>query len=115
MRKKLIYLKQGQVGIIPGSQGTASYIVEGLGNKESFESCSHGAGRVMGRKQAIKTLDLKKEIKLLDDQNIIHGIRNQNDLEEATSCYKDIKTVIENQKDLVKVLVELKPLGVIKA
>ena len=113
-RKGATQARKGQIGIIPGSQGTSSYIVEGLGNKESFESCSHGAGRVMGRKQAEKTLDLEKEIKILDDQNIIHGIRHKSDLDEATSCYKDISKVMENQKDLVKILVELKPLAVVK-
>ena len=113
-RKGATQAREGQIGIIPGSQGTSSYIVEGLGNKESFESCSHGAGRVLGRKQAERELDLAKEIKILDDQNIIHGIRNKGDLDEATSCYKDINKVMENQKDLVKVLVKLKPLAVVK-
>ena len=113
-RKGATQAKEGQIGIIPGSQGTSSYIVEGLGNLDSFESCSHGAGRVLGRKQAIKTLDLEKEIKILDDQNIIHGLRNKDDLDESVSCYKDIKDVMKNQKDLVKVLVGLSPLAVIK-
>ena len=113
-RKGATLARKGTIGIIPGSQGTSSYIVEGLGNKDSFESCSHGAGRVMGRKQAEKELNLEKEIKILDDQNIIHGIRHQNDLDEATSCYKNINEIMENQKDLVKILVKLKPLAVIK-
>ena len=113
-RKGATQAKKGQIGIIPGSQGTSSYIVEGLGNKDSFESCSHGAGRVMGRKQAIRELNLEDEIKKLDDKGIIHAIRNKDDLEEATSCYKDIEDVMEQQKDLVKVLVKLKPLAVVK-
>ena len=113
-RKGATQAKKGQIGIIPGSQGTSSYIVKGLGNPESFESCSHGAGRVLGRKQAERELDLEKEIKILDDQNIIHGIRHKSDLDEATSCYKNIDNVMENQKDLVKVLVKLKPLAVVK-
>ena len=113
-RKGATQAKKGQIGIIPGSQGTASYIVEGLGNPESFESCSHGAGRVMGRKQAERELDLEKEIKILNDQNIIHSIRSRGDLDEATSCYKNIDEVMENQKDLVKIKVELKPMAVIK-
>ncbi len=113
-RKGATQARKGQLGIIPGSQGTASYIVEGLGNPESFESCSHGAGRLLGRKQAEKTLDLEKEIKILDDQNIIHGIRHKSDLDEATSCYKNIDEVMENQKDLVKILIKLKPLAVVK-
>ena len=113
-RKGATQAKKGQIGIIPGSMGSSSYIVEGLGNPESFESCSHGAGRVMGRKQAERDLDLEKEIKILDDQNIIHGIRHKSDLDEATSCYKNIEDVMENQKDLVKILVKLKPLAVVK-
>lgn len=113
-RKGATQTKESQLGIIPGSQGSASYIVEGLGNKESFESCSHGAGRKLGRGQARRELNLEEEIKKLDDQNIIHGIRHQQDLDEAASCYKDIDDVMENQKDLVKILVKLKPLAVVK-
>jgi tRNA-splicing ligase RtcB (3'-phosphate/5'-hydroxy nucleic acid ligase) len=102
------------VGIIPGSQGTNSFIVKGKGNKESFESCSHGAGRVMGRKQAIRTLNLKEEIKKLNEKGVIHAIRAARDLEEAASAYKDINMVMKNQDDLVDILVELRPLAVIK-
>jgi tRNA-splicing ligase RtcB len=101
-------------GIIPGSQGTKSYITYGLGNPESFFSCSHGAGRRMGRKEAQRTLDLEAEKKLLDDQGIIHGIKEVSDLDEAASAYKDINLVMENQKDLVTGIVELTPLAVIK-
>ena len=113
-RKGATSARKGEVGIIPGSQGAKSYIVEGLGNKESFESCSHGAGRQMGRKQAQRTLDLKEEIKKLDKQGIVHGIRHQKDLDEASGAYKNITEVMNNQKDLVKIKVELKPMGVIK-
>jgi len=113
-RKGAIKAQDGQFGIIPGSQGTASYIVEGKGNKESFESCSHGAGRKMGRKQAQKMLDLEIEKKRLDDIGVIHAIRNVKDLDEAPGAYKDISKVMENQSDLVNILVELKPLAVIK-
>lgn len=102
------------VGIIPGSQGTKSYIVRGRGNPDSFNSCSHGAGRRMGRKDAGKRLDLKEEIKKLDDQGIIHAIRSVNDLDEASGAYKSIDEVMTNQKDLVEILVELQPLAVIK-
>jgi len=113
-RKGATKATEGLTGIIPGSQGAYSYIVEGLGNKESFESCSHGAGRKMSRTQAKNTLDLKEEIKKMDDKGIIHGMRHQNDLDEASSSYKDIDVVMENQKDLVKILVKLTPLAVIK-
>ena len=113
-RKGATLARKGTIGIIPGSQGTKSYIVEGLGNKKSFESCSHGAGRKMGRNDAIKNLNLEEETKKLDNQGILHAIRGKNDLEEASGAYKDIDVVMENQKDLVGVLVELQPLAVIK-
>jgi len=102
------------VGIIPGSQGANSYIVKGKGNKDSFESCSHGAGRVMGRKEAIRSLDLKEEIRKLNEKGVLHAIRRQSDLEEAASAYKDIAEVMKNQEDLVDIMVELQPLAVIK-
>jgi tRNA-splicing ligase RtcB len=104
----------GQLGIIPGSQGTASYIVQGRGEPESFMSCSHGAGRRMGRKQAQKELDLAAEKERLDAIGVIHGIRNTKDLDEAPGAYKDISVVMANQQDLVDILVELRPLAVIK-
>lgn len=104
----------GQLGIIPGSQGTASYIVQGKGEPESFMSCSHGAGRKMGRKQAQRELSLDGEIARLNDIGVIHGIRSENDLDEAAGAYKDISTVMANQTDLVDIVVELKPLAVIK-
>jgi tRNA-splicing ligase RtcB len=113
-RKGATRAQEGEIGIIPGSQGTPSYLVRGLGNPESFESCSHGAGRTMGRKQAIRQLDLAKETKRLEDQGIIHAIRHRDDLEEAAGAYKDIEQVIANQLDLVEVVVELRPLAVIK-
>jgi len=113
-RKGATLAGENTIGIIPGSQGTKSYIVKGLGNPESFNSCSHGAGRMMSRTKAKMELSLEKEIKLLDNQGIIHGIRNTGDLDEAPSAYKDISKVMENQKDLVKIEVELSPLAVIK-
>ncbi|HPD24585.1 MAG TPA: RtcB family protein, partial [Bacteroidales bacterium] len=113
-RKGATSAKKGETGIIPGSQGTNSYITEGLGNPESFMSCSHGAGRVMSRKKAIKSLDLHKEVKILEEKGIIHSIRCQRDLEEAASAYKNIHEVMNFQKDLVKIKYELSPLAVIK-
>jgi len=114
-RKGATLARKDTIGIIPGSQGTFSYIVKGKGNPDSFESCSHGAGRVMGRKQAIRELDLAEEIKKLDDKGIIHGIRNVKDLDEASGAYKPIDEVMKQQEDLVEILVKLQPLGVIKA
>ncbi|XCN75009.1 MAG: RtcB family protein [Candidatus Electrothrix aestuarii] len=103
-----------QLGIIPGSQGTASYIVKGKGEPESFMSCSHGAGRRLGRKQAQKELDLAVEKERLDAIGVIHGMRNTKDLDEAPGAYKDISVVMDNQRDLVEIEVELRPLAVIK-
>lgn len=111
-RKGATLAREGTVGIIPGSMGTSSYIVDGLGNEESFTSCSHGAGRKMGRKEAQRTLNLEHEQEIMKD--ILGAPRTQEDLEEASGAYKDIKNVMESQKDLVEIRVDLKPLGVIK-
>lgn len=113
-RKGATLAREGIDGVIPGSQGTKSYIVRGKGNPDSFNSCSHGAGRVMGRKAAKRTLDLKTEQKRLDDQGIVHNIRSTDDLDEASGAYKPIDVVMANQTDLVKVVVELTPMAVIK-
>jgi tRNA-splicing ligase RtcB len=114
-RKGATSAKAGELGLIPGSQGTASYVVRGLGNPESFQSCSHGAGRKMGRKQACRELSLADEVKRLDDMGVIHGIRSEKDLDEAAGAYKDIDLVMANQVDLVEVVTKLRPLAVIKA
>lgn len=114
-RKGATRANKDELGIIPGSQGTSSYIVKGLGNKESFMSCSHGAGRLMGRKQAKQTLDLQTEINKLDKLGIIHSLESVDNLDEATGAYKDISEVMENQYDLVEPIVELKCLAVVKA
>ena len=103
-RKGAIRARPGEIGIIPGSQGTSSYIVEGLGNPDSFMSCSHGAGRAMSRTEAVHTLDLEKEKERLDNLGIVHAIRCQQDLEEAASAYKNIEEVIAKEQDLVKII-----------
>lgn len=113
-RKGAVRARAGETGIIPGSQGTSSYIVEGLGCPEAFMSSSHGAGRVMSRKEAIRTLSLEKEKEMLDSKGIIHGIRSANHLDEAASAYKDIDEVMANQTDLVKIRTRLSPIAVIK-
>ena len=113
-RKGATFAGKGTLGIIPGSQGSASYIVEGLGNPRSFCSCSHGAGRKLSRTAAIKNLNMKDEIDRLNNLGIIHGIRTQSDMQEATGAYKDIDTVMSNQKDLVSIKTKLLPIAVIK-
>jgi tRNA-splicing ligase RtcB len=114
-RKGATLAREGAISLIPGSQGTKSYVVKGKGNADSFMSCSHGAGRKMGRKQAQRELNLEAEQKLLDDQGIVHSVRTVSDLDEAAGAYKDIAVVMDNQSDLVDIVVELSPLAVIKA
>lgn len=113
-RKGATRAREGEWGMIPGSQGTKSFLVKGKGNPESFESCSHGAGRVMSRTKARKSLDLDEEIKSLTDQGILHAIRHREDLDEAPSSYKDIDMVMALQEDLVDIQIELLPLAVMK-
>jgi len=113
-RKGATRARKGELGMIPGSQGSSSYIVRGKGNSESFESCSHGAGRVMSRTQAKKTLDVQEESKNMEERGIIHAVRSKSDLDEAPGSYKDIKKVMDYQTDLVDIEIELQPLAVIK-
>ena len=113
-RKGAVRAREGEVGIIPGSQGTKSYIVEGLGNADSFMSSSHGAGRLMSRSEAVRTLDFDAEVSRLESRGIIHALRGRSDLEEAAGAYKDIDEVLANESDLVRVVTELSPVAVIK-
>jgi len=104
-RKGAVRARKGDLGIIPGSMGTGSFIVRGLGNKHSFCSCSHGAGRVMSRGQA------KKEISLNDHVKAMKGIEARLDkdvLDESPAAYKDIGAVMDAQSDLVEVLFRLR-------
>jgi tRNA-splicing ligase RtcB (3'-phosphate/5'-hydroxy nucleic acid ligase) len=113
-RKGATSAREGEMGIIPGSQGSCSYIVRGKGNQDSFMSCSHGAGRKMGRQAAIRNLDLEAEVKALEEKGILHALRGKKDLEEAAGAYKDIDVVMEEQQDLVDIVARLEPLAVIK-
>jgi tRNA-splicing ligase RtcB len=113
-RKGAISAKFEERGIIPGSQGTCSYITRGHGNIESFKSSSHGAGRIMSRTKARKELDLDEEINSIEAKGVIHSIRSKEDLDEAPGAYKNIEDVIAYQKDLVMIEEKLTPLGVIK-
>lgn len=127
-RKGATSAKPGETGIIPGSMGTPSYLVAGLGNPESFMSCSHGAGRVMGRQEACRTLSKDacdqamagivfegwKPIRGRFGRAKARSAAGTYDLEEAPQAYKDIEAVIAAQQDLVKTLVKLRPLGVLK-
>jgi len=113
-RKGATKATKGEYGIIPGSQGTKSFIVEGKGNRDSFMSCSHGAGRLMSRSKAKEKLDLKTEIERLDKIGVIHGIRSISDLDEASGAYKDIDDVMVHQGELVNIVTELEPMAVVK-
>lgn len=97
--------------IIPGSMGTASYIGEGLNNPESFGSCSHGGGRVMGRKVANKTFTMEDAKAQMGD--VVFGIKN-GDYAEMPGAYKNIDDVIAAQADLVTPVHRLTPLAVVK-
>lgn len=111
-RKGATSAKMGEIGIIPGSMGTCSYIVKGLGNRESFMSCSHGAGRKMGRNEAKRSLNIDKESFKL--KNVLHSMDSIDKLDEAPGSYKDIDDVMINQNDLVSIITKLKPIISIK-
>ena len=110
-RKGAICLTKGQVGLIPGSMGTCSYVVEGRGNAFGFNSCSHGAGRVMSRAEAFRTISDKEFNQSMQDVIHAHGPGMK---DEAPAAYKDIHRVMRAQKELVKVLHELTPLLSVK-
>ncbi len=114
-RKGATRAEVGEWGMIPGSQGTSSFLVKGKGNPLSFNSCSHGAGRTMSRNEARRTLNLKAEVERLKKLGILHALRHKKDLDEAPGSYKNIHEVMDLQKDLVDIQVELTPLAVIKA
>ena len=110
-RKGAIYAGRGVMGIIPGSMGTKSYIVEGLGNPESYNSASHGAGRRMSRGAA------KRHFTEADFAEQTAGVECRKDhgvLDEIPGAYKDIDQVMENQKDLVRVVAQLKQVLCVK-
>jgi tRNA-splicing ligase RtcB len=110
-RKGATFAGPGVLGIIPGSMATGSYIVRGLGNPESFQSCSHGAGRVMSRGQAMRSITLESFA------HKMHGIvaeTSREYLDEAPQAYKDLDTVIYNQRDLVEPVRRLWPLMNVK-
>ncbi len=114
-RKGATLADKDTIGIVPGSQGTRSYIVRGKGNPDSFNSCAHGAGRKLGRKEAQRTLDLNKEIEKLEKRGILHAVRGRANLDEASGAYKDIDEVMRDQEDLVEILITLDPIGIVIA
>ena len=121
-RKGAIRMTKDTPGIIPGSKGTASYIVSGLQNNDSFHSASHGAGRRMGRMAATRELTLDEANKSMEGivcnrwNKLTRGkLKGKHDLGEAPAAYKNIDTVIENESDLISVVEKVKQLAVIKA
>lgn len=110
-RKGAVSAKKGELGIIPGSMGARSYIVRGLGNPESFESCSHGAGRVMSRTKAKKMFTVEDQIKATEG---VECRKDEDVIDEIPMAYKDIDAVMEAQKDLVEVVYTLKQVLCVK-
>ncbi|NQY42660.1 MAG: RtcB family protein, partial [Legionellales bacterium] len=110
-RKGAVRARKGDMGIIPGSMGAKSFIVQGLGNEDSFCSCSHGAGRVMSRTEAKKRVSLEEHIEATQD---VECRRDVGLIDETPSAYKDIEKVMEAQKDLVEVLFILKQILCVK-
>ncbi len=110
-RKGAVRARKGDMGIIPGSMGAKSFIVRGLGNAESFCSCSHGAGRVMSRTEAKRVVSLAEHLKA------VSGVECRQDvgvIDETPSAYKDIDKVMEAQKDLVEIVHTLKQVVCVK-
>lgn len=102
-RKGAIQARFGQKGIIPGSMGTRSYIVEGMGNVASFESCSHGAGRRMSRSAAKRSLSVASLQEAMEGKTWNEVDADQL-VDEHPLAYKDIDQVMEDQRDLVRPL-----------
>lgn len=110
-RKGAVSARQGEMGIIPGSMGARSFIVRGLGNEESFCSCSHGAGRVMSRTEAKRRVSLAEHIKATE------GVECRKDeavIDETPSAYKPIDQVMAAQADLVEIVHTLKQVVCVK-
>ncbi len=110
-RKGAVSARKGQLGIIPGSMGAKSFIVRGLGNAESFTSCSHGAGRVMSRTKA------KQLVNVSDHESSLKNVecnKSESTLDETPSAYKDIDAVMNAQSDLVKIVHTLKQVLCVK-
>ncbi|MET8626547.1 RtcB family protein [Kitasatospora sp. NPDC004669] len=110
-RKGAIRAGSGDYGIIPGSMGTGSYIVRGLGNKAAFNSASHGAGRKMSRNAAKKKFTTRD---LVEQTKGVECRKDSGVVDEIPGAYKSIEKVIEQQKDLVEVVAHLKQVVCVK-
>lgn len=110
-RKGAVRARKDDLGIIPGSMGTGSFIVRGKGNKDSFCSCSHGAGRVMSRAEAKKNITLKQHAEAMKG---IEARLDKEILDESPAAYKDIGAVMEAQSDLVEIIYHLRQIVNVK-
>ena len=111
MRKGAVSAREGELGIIPGSMGAKSFIVRGKGNPDSFNSCSHGAGRIMSRTEA------KRRFTRADMERVLQGVESRKDegvIDEIPMAYKDIDAVMHAQRDLVEVVHTLKQVVCVK-
>ncbi len=110
-RKGAVRARLGDMGIIPGSMGARSYIVRGLGNAESFHSCSHGAGRVMSRNEAKRRISLDEHIEATEG---VECRKDEGVIDETPAAYKPIDAVMEAQKDLVEIVHTLRQVVCVK-
>ena len=110
-RKGAVRAAKGVMGIIPGSMGAKSFIVRGLGNSESFDSCSHGAGRVMSRTEAKKRVTLDEHIR---DTEGVECRKDEGVIDETPKAYKPIEAVMAAQADLVEIVHTLKQVVCVK-
>ncbi|MNJ62020.1 RNA-splicing ligase RtcB [compost metagenome] len=110
-RKGAVSAQTGQMGIIPGSMGAKSFIVRGLGNPESFCSCSHGAGRVMSRTKAKQQFTLQDQVRATAH---VECRKDKDVIDEIPMAYKDIDAVMQAQRDLVEVVHTLRQVVCVK-
>ena len=114
-RKGATRARKGERAVIPGAMGSYSYVVEGLGNEESFCTSSHGAGRAYSRSGAMQAFSTEQIIVDLKEQGVVLGKRKKNDIaEECRFAYKDIDEVMAQQTDIVTPVRKLKTVGVVK-
>ncbi|WP_313174147.1 RtcB family protein [Stenotrophomonas sp.] len=110
-RKGAVSARKGEMGIIPGSMGAKSFIVRGLGNEDSFHSCSHGAGRVMSRTKARKLISVDDHIKATAH---VECRKDAEVVDESPAAYKPIEAVMEAQRDLVEIMHTLRQVVCVK-
>jgi tRNA-splicing ligase RtcB len=110
-RKGAVRAAKGVLGIIPGSMGAKSFIVRGLGNPDSFDSCSHGAGRVMSRNEAKRQVSLAEHVA---DTAGVECRKDEGVIDETPKAYKPIEAVMAAQADLVEIVHTLKQVVCVK-